>query len=65
MVDHKDIYRSALLLIQQHGDSAEGIASEKMQEFIKKDDVKAASAWLEICHAIDVLNNKDKQGKLH
>jgi hypothetical protein len=65
MIDHKDIYRSAQLLIKQHGQNAEDIAAERMQELMQKDDAKGASVWLEICHAIDVLNMRDHQGKLH
>ena len=65
MIDHKDIYRLAQLLIKQHGDNAEDIAAEKMQELMQQDDVKGASVWLEICHAIDVLNMRNSQEKLH
>ena len=65
MIDQKDIYRSAQLLIKQHGCEAEEIATERMREFMDKDDVKGASVWLQICHAIDILSMRDHQGKLH
>lgn len=65
MVSQKDIYITAQLLIKQHGDEAEDYASEMMQSFIEKNDVKGAGMWLSVGAAIDDLRNMKRQGKPH
>jgi hypothetical protein len=65
MVSQKDIYISAQLLIKQHGNKAEDIATQKMQEMIDKDDVKGAGVWLSIGQAIENLRVVKSQGKLN
>lgn len=51
----KDAYRSANLLIKQHGDDALGVAAGRLKAFMEAEDVKAAAAWLHICEAIEQL----------
>ena len=65
MESNKDIYASALLLLNQHGDDAEDIASANMHSFMANDDVKGASVWLQIMNAIDTLQQKRKQRYMH
>jgi hypothetical protein len=65
MVSRKDIYRSANVFIQQYGNEAETIATQRMHELMDKDDVQGASVWLSIASAIDDLRNVKRQGKLH
>jgi hypothetical protein len=65
MVSPKDVYISAQLLIKQHGNKAEDIAAQKMQELMDKDDVKGASVWLSISQAIENLRTVKSQGKLN
>ena len=65
MVSLKDTYLSANTLIQQYGDEAETVATQRMHELMDKDDVKGASVWLDIASAIDDLQSIKRQGKLH
>lgn len=65
MVSQKDIYISAQLLIQQHGEQAESIAMQRLQVLMDKDDVQGASVWLSVACAIEDLQNLNHQGKLH
>ncbi len=65
MESNRDIYASALLLIKQHGEKAEEVASERMYSFMEKDDVKGASVWLQILNAMDTLKQKNKQRYIH
>ena len=65
MVNRKDIYLSANVLIRRYGDEAETIAWQRMHELMDKDDVRGASVWLSIASAIDDLQNVKRQGKLH
>jgi hypothetical protein len=65
MTDQKDIYRSACLIIKQHGCNAEPWALDKMQDFMDVEDVAAASAWLMIAQAIHKLQKLTPSGTIH
>lgn len=60
-----DIYRSAKILIDEHGSEAEDFASERMTYFMEKDDAKGASVWLGIMSAINDLNLRNNQKYLN
>ena len=61
MTTDQDIYASAKLLIEHHGNDAEDIALARMLVLIEKDDVKGASVWLSIMDAMNTLTDRAKQ----
>jgi len=60
-----DIYRSAHILIKQHGDNAEERALETMRKFMDAEDVAGASVWLTIAQAINKLQQETPNGTVH
>jgi len=65
MVSKRDIFATAKLLIKQHGSNAEDVATKKYFIYLKQDDVKGASVWLEIMSAINDLKMRNQQKHLH
>lgn len=51
-MDTADIFRSAKLFINQHGDLAAGKAVERAAELAVGGDEKGAAVWLSISNAI-------------
>jgi len=65
MVEKIDIYRTADILIKEHGDKAEDFALEKMGKFLAAGDAKASGFWLGVAQAITDLQNTKVKGNLH
>jgi len=65
MVGQRNIYTSAKLFIEQHGDNAEDVAMEKMLLLMEGDDAKGASVWMAIMCAVEDLMLKEQQKYLH
>jgi hypothetical protein len=65
MISQNDIFRSAQLLIKQHGDRAEEVAERRMRMLMEQDDAKGSGVWLSILSAIEDLRTMKQQGKLH
>ncbi len=55
MTDDKDIYRSAKLLIDRHGDDAVIEAAKKADEMLDKGDLDGQATWNRILRAIEEL----------
>jgi hypothetical protein len=65
MISQNDIFRSAQLLIKQHGTKAEELAERTIRKLMEQDDAKGAGVWLRILSAIEDLRSMKQQGKLH
>lgn len=65
MVDLKDTYRTAQLLIQLHGAEARNEAVRKHKHFLEVGDVRASSLWLHIGSAIEDLEMASSSGFKH
>lgn len=65
MVDQKDIYQAAHLLIQQHGANAGDESVKMLHYFLKTGDVKASSVWLQIGSAIEDLRMVSASTRKH
>lgn len=65
MISQRDIYATAQVLIRKHGKGADDYAHVMMLSFMEIDDLKGAGIWLCIGQAIEDLQNKKAQGKLH
>ena len=53
-----DAYRSAKLLLDQHGETAATIAAMRADEFFERGDMDGAAAWRRIIKAIDELSKR-------
>ncbi len=54
-VDDLDIYRTARLYIEQHGDEAPIIAAMKADGLMERGDMDGRAAWLRVVRAIKDL----------
>ena len=61
MVSEIDIYRSANLIVQQHGDEARTHAATRADELLAAGDAAGGAVWLRIARAVDELQ-RDRLG---
>ena len=59
------IYRSAQLLIDQHGDEATIHAAMNADAMLDKGDLDGKAAWLRVLKAVGELHNKEPVGTVH
>lgn len=62
MTTEIDVYRSAQLLIEQHGEDAPIHASMRVDELCKAGDFKGAIVWKRILRAIDAIGTQSEPG---
>jgi hypothetical protein len=62
MVTEIDIYRSAQLMVDQHGNDASIEAAMKADELLEQGDRTGADVWMRIIQAIAALELKEVQG---
>jgi hypothetical protein len=55
MISDADIYRSAQVLIREHGDDAKATAQSRANAFWDKGDDDGAAVWMRIAGAIEEL----------
>jgi hypothetical protein len=55
MIPDLDIWRSANLMIQQHGDLADIEAAMRADDLLAKGDIDGQRTWMRILRAIDEL----------
>ena len=60
-----DVYRSAKLLIKQHGEDAEIHASMRADKLLEAADMDGQRAWLQIIEAIKELQSTTPTGAVH
>ena len=67
MTDDKDIYRSAKLLINRHGDDAVIEAAMMADKMLEAGDLDGLATWKRILTAIDELLSEERpaESKLH
>ena len=65
MVDEKDIFIAAGILIRQHGDSADAAASERINEFTERGDLDGAAVWQRIHLAVRELAKYEQDGPIN
>ena len=58
MTDEIDIYRSAKLLIDQHGDDASIHAAQEADACLEKGDLDGKAVWMGVIRAIKQLLNQ-------
>ena len=65
MVSDLDIYRSAQVLIRQHGDDAGFHAAQRVDALAEAGDQEGERTWKRILRAIEVLQNETPAGPLN
>lgn len=60
-----DIYRSAKLLIDQHGEHADLEAMTKADAMIEAGDIDGQRVWMRILDAVRELQNTKPSGRVH
>ncbi len=55
-----DIYRSAHLLIERHGDDAPIEAAMRADELMEAGDMDGRAVWLRIVKAVEELQSKER-----
>lgn len=60
-----DIYRTAQLLIEQHGDEASIHAAMRADELMDRGDMDGRAVWLRIIDAINDLQAMQPAGSVH
>jgi hypothetical protein len=63
--DDIDIYRSAKLYIDQHGDQAALQAAMQSDSLLDAGDLEGAAVWRKILKAIEVMQATAPGGSLH
>ncbi len=65
MPEEIDIYRSANLLIQQHGEDAPIFAAMRVDELFAAGDLDGSRVWQRVLRAIKVLTEDRTEETLH
>ncbi len=67
MISDLDIYRSAQLLVERHGDGAPIEAAMKADAMLERGDIDGQAAWLRILRAVKelLLAQPDKGDVVH
>jgi hypothetical protein len=60
-----DIYRTAKLLIHQHGDNAALEASMKAGAMLEKGDLNGQAVWVAVKKAVHELQSETVSGTVH
>jgi len=61
----RDIYRTARLLIKQHGDEAFIHTTMKADEMLAQGNLDGKAVWLGVIRAIEELQATEPEGAIH
>ena len=65
MIDDRDIWRAAKLLIDKHGENAGIEASMRADAMLDQGDLDGKAVWLRILEAVKELQNTKPTGPVH
>ena len=65
MVDDKDIYIAANMMIKQHGETADIEAAQRIDELAERGDLDGAAVWRRIQQAVKELAKTEPEGPVH
>ena len=65
LTEEIDIYRSAKLYIDQHGDQAALQAAMQADALLEKGDMEGSATWRKIIKAIEVMRATEPSGSVH
>ena len=61
MISHLDIFRSAAVLIREHGGNASLEAAQRTDAMLEKGDVESAAVWRRIVKAVEEIQHQDRR----
>lgn len=64
-MDEKDIWRTAALLIKQHGRKAGEIAKLRVIDMMEKKDAEGQAVWRRVARAVEELTKVKGDGVVH
>ncbi|MBT4701412.1 MAG: hypothetical protein HOB79_10085 [Rhodospirillaceae bacterium] len=64
-MDNRDVWLSAKVLVDQHGDEATIHAAMRSDELLDAGDVDGAATWRRVIQAINELENTEPDGSVH
>ena len=59
MTSDLDIYRTAGVLIREHGDEADLVAAQRADEFLEKGDMEGSAVWRRVLKAIKEIRREE------
>jgi hypothetical protein len=65
VTDDIDIYRSAKLYLDRHGDQAALQATMQADTLLSAGDMEGSATWRRIIKAIEVMQATEPEGSLH
>ena len=64
MTSDLDIYRTASVLIREHGDEANLVAAQRADEFLDKGDMDGSAVWRRVLKAIkEIWREEPREGE--
>ncbi len=63
MTSDLDIYRSASVLIREHGEDASLEAAQRADAMLEKGDVEGATVWRRVLKAVEELQRDQVSGE--
>ena len=61
MIDDKDIWRAATLLVRQHGDDALSVARRRADDLAIEGDIEGCAVWRLIATAVQDLLRQERE----
>ena len=61
MTSDLDIYRTANVLIREHGEDATLEAAQRVAAMLEKGDMEGKAVWLRVLHAVDEIQRKKRR----
>ena len=64
MTSDIDIYRTASVLIREHGEVADFVAAQRADEFLEAGDMAASAVWRRVLKAVkEILREEPGEGE--
>jgi len=64
-MNERDIWASANLLIEKHGDEAAAVAARRADHLFDRGDLEGAAIWRRIISAIEAIRKTEPDGSVH
>ena len=61
MTSNLDIYRTASVLIREHGEAAALEAAQRADAMLEIGDVEGKAVWLRVLHAAEEIQRKERR----
>lgn len=65
MLSHQDLYKTASVMIELHGDEAEDFSATRANDFLDQGDIEGSLTWTRIMLIVAEINNPENNGALH